>query len=89
MLLGVSPENIELDPNANPSGKEPDLFPAIIDHVELIAGAANLYLQTGAHSVVCRIQPMSAAADAGRRSQFRVILDRVRLFHPVSGQKIA
>jgi multiple sugar transport system ATP-binding protein len=88
ILLGVHREDIELDSKVNPSGKEPDLFPAIIDHVELMAGGANLFLHTGAHSVVCQVQPMSAAADAGRRSHFRVKLDRVSLFDPISGQKI-
>ena len=88
VLLGVRPGDIEMKPETG-SGKEPDWFPAIIDHVELMAGAVNLCLNTGVHSLRCSVHPVSRAADAGRRSAFRIDLDQVRLFDSVSRQRIA
>ena len=46
-------------------------FPAIVDIVEPMGAETNLYLQTGAHTVVCRSQRRSIIAQTGHRSPVR------------------
>ena len=45
-------------------------FPAIVDIVEPMGAETNLYLQTGAHTLVCRSQDSFDHRDAGHRFQF-------------------
>ena len=53
MVLGIRPEDIELAQFSN-TGNAAANFPAIVDIVEPMGAETNLYLQTGAHTVVCR-----------------------------------
>jgi multiple sugar transport system ATP-binding protein len=51
-MLGVRPEAIELAQFKSTNDVKGS-FPAIIDIVEPMGAETNLYLQTGAHTVVC------------------------------------
>ncbi len=59
-------------------------FPAIVDIVEPMGAETNLYLQTGAHTLVCRSQSAFDRREAGRRLQFEMNLAKAHLFDPVS-----
>jgi multiple sugar transport system ATP-binding protein len=87
LLLGIRPEDIEL---AQFSGSEEvtGSFPAIVDIVEPMGAETNLYLQTGAHTVVCRSQKAMEHREAGRRLQFEMNLKKVHLFDPSSGARV-
>jgi multiple sugar transport system ATP-binding protein len=87
VLLGIRPEDIEL---AQFSSTEDVIgsFPAIVDMVEPMGSETNLYLQTGAHTVVCRSQRPLDHREVGHRLQFELNLSKVHLFDPGSGKRV-
>jgi multiple sugar transport system ATP-binding protein len=87
ILLGIRPEDIEL---AQFSGSDTltGSFPAIVDIVEPMGAETNLYLQTGAHTVVCRSQRPLDHREAGHRFQFEMSLNKAHLFDPSSGSRV-
>ena len=87
VLLGVRPEDIEL---AQFAGNEEvtGSFPAIVDMVEPMGPETNLYLQTGAQTVVCRSQRPLDHREVGHRLQFEMNLKKAHLFDPVSGKRV-
>jgi multiple sugar transport system ATP-binding protein len=87
MLLGIRPEDIELAQFASSDGSTGS-FPAIVDIVEPMGAETNLYLQTGAHTVVCRSQRALDHREAGHRLQFELNLKKAHLFDPESGRRV-
>jgi multiple sugar transport system ATP-binding protein len=87
MLLGIRPEDIELAQFASSDGSTGS-FPAIVDIVEPMGAETNLYLQTGAHTVVCRSQRALDHREAGHRLQFEMNLKKAHLFDPESGRRV-
>jgi len=87
VLLGIRPEDIELAQFAKNDGSTSS-FPAIVDIVEPMGPDTNLYLQTGAHTVVCRSQRALDRREAGQRLQFEINLKKVHLFDPDSATRI-
>ena len=88
VLLGIRPEDIELAQFAG-SEAATGSFPAIVDMVEPMGAETNLYLQTGAHTVVCRSQRALDHREAGHRLQFEMSLNKAHLFDPASGRRAA
>src|SRR5216110_592727 len=87
MLLGIRPEDIEV---AQPS-KTANMtasFPAIVDIVEPMGAETNLYLQTGAHTVVCRSQRALDHRESGHRLQFALNVTKAHLFDPSTTSRI-
>jgi len=87
MMLGTRPEDIELAQFAG-NDEATGSFPAIVDIVEPMGAETNLYLQTGAHTVVCRSQKALDHREAGRRQQFEMNLKKAHLFDPMSGRRV-
>jgi multiple sugar transport system ATP-binding protein len=87
VLLGIRPEEIRMADSAATQKYGGD-FPALIDLVEVIGAETNLYLQTGAHSLVCRIPTGANALEAGHRARFSLNLNRLCLFDPISTRRI-
>ena len=88
VLLGIRPEDIEVAELTKVTEKHSGSFPAIIDRVESMGREANLYLQTGAHTVVCRSQHQVERREAGHRLQFELNIGKVCLFDPISRRRI-
>ncbi len=88
IVLGIRPEDIEVAQSTKWQGSGPDSFPAILDIVEPTGAETNLYLQTGAHTVVCRSQGRFEQKDAGRRLQFVMNLRTAHLFDPISTLRV-
>ena len=87
LILGIRPEDIELAQISRFT--EPANFPAIVDIVEPMGAETNLYLQTGAHTIVCRSQQSLDHRDAGRRQQFALNLTKTHFFDPESTNRLA
>jgi multiple sugar transport system ATP-binding protein len=68
--------------------KTPASFPAVVDIVEPMGAETNLYLQTGAHTVVCRSQRSFDHREAGHRMQFELNVQKAHLFDPTSELRI-
>lgn len=88
ILFGIRPEDIELAQFSS-SDSSTGSFPAIVDIVEPMGPETNLYLQTGAHTVVCRSQRALDHREAGHRLQFEMNLKKAHLFDPESRRRIA
>jgi multiple sugar transport system ATP-binding protein len=87
VLLGIRPEDIELAQFTS-TQEATGSFPAIVDMVEPMGPETNLYLQTGAHTVVCRSQRTLDHRETGHRLQFEVDLKKALLFDPDSGKRV-
>lgn len=88
VLLGVFPDDIEVAEVTQTAEQLSSRFPALIDAVEPTGREANLYLQTGAHALVCRSQRQMDHQETGHRSQFELNTKKVCLFDPVSRRRI-
>jgi multiple sugar transport system ATP-binding protein len=85
IILGIRPENLDVATLSRKEGKAAGTgFPAIVDIVEPVGAETDLYLQTGAHALVCRSQSAFDRGEAGRRLQFEMNLAKAHLFDPVS-----
>jgi len=85
VILGIRPEDINVATLSRKEGNAAGTgFPAIVDIVEPVGAETNLYLQTGAHTLVCHAQSTFDRGDAGRRLQFEMNLAKAHLFDPVS-----
>jgi multiple sugar transport system ATP-binding protein len=87
VLLGIRPEEIRIAQSST-AEKSSGSFPAIIDLVEAMGAEANLYLQTGVHTLVCRTQRQVDHREAGHRLQFELNVEKVCLFDPISRRRI-
>jgi multiple sugar transport system ATP-binding protein len=87
MLLGIRPEAIELAQFA-PNREATASFPAIVDMVEPMGAETNLYLQTGAHTLVCRSQRALDHREVGHRLQFELDSAKTHLFDPTTGHRV-
>ena len=73
VILGIRPENLEVATFTRKEGKAAGTgFPAIVEIVEPMGAETNLYLQTGAHTLVCRSRDAFDHREAGRRLQFEI-----------------
>jgi multiple sugar transport system ATP-binding protein len=84
VMLGLRPEDIQIAQVPKTS----NTFAAIVDLVEPLGATADLYLQTGAHSIISRNREGNDGVEAGHRSEFEVDLGKVHLFDPASGRRI-
>jgi multiple sugar transport system ATP-binding protein len=85
IILGIRPENLDVAILSRKEGKAAGtVFPAIVDIVEPVGAETDLYLQTGAHTLVCHSQSAFDRGEAGRRLQFEMNLTKAHLFDPVS-----
>ena len=84
LVLGIRPEEIEIASGE----RSPTSFKALVDRIEPRGAETDLYLQTGAHELVCRSRRWIDPAEGGRRFQFEMNLGKAHLFDAVSGQRI-
>ncbi len=92
IILGVRPEDLgvaNFDRREGRKTKADNAFPAIVDIVEPMGAETNLYLQTGAHTLVCRTPEAFDQREAGHRFQFEISLGKAHLFDPVSTRRLA
>ena len=88
MLLAIRPEDIELA-QFSKTGNAAAGFRAIVDLVEPMGAGTNLYLQTGAHTVVCRSQRALDHRETGHRLQFELNASKAHLFDPLTTSRVA
>jgi multiple sugar transport system ATP-binding protein len=88
VLLGIRPEDIRVAESTKPERYSGN-FPALIDLVEVAGAETNLHVQTGAQRLVIRIQLGSNDLESGHRARFELKMDKLRLFDPISGRRIA
>jgi multiple sugar transport system ATP-binding protein len=86
IVLGVRPESIA---PAESAEKTPGTrFQAVVDLIEPMGAETNFYLQTGAHTIICRCETPGDLRGAGHRLQFDVDVAKTHLFDPVTTERI-
>ena len=63
-------------------------FQAIVDIVEPMGAETNIYLQTGAHTAICRSEAAIDHSEMGHRHQFEIESARAHLFDPGTAERI-
>jgi multiple sugar transport system ATP-binding protein len=86
VVMGVRPENLALVPDANRPVKA--RFQAVVDIVEPMGAETNIYLQTGAHTLICRGEGTVDHNLVGQRLPFEINPEMAHLFDPVSTKRI-
>ncbi len=86
VILGLRPEDIDVVPEGKPPSE--DSFQAVVDIVEPMGAETNIYLQTGAHTIISRSQSTVDHREVGHRLCFEVNNSKVRVFDPVSTKRI-
>lgn len=86
VVLGIRPEDIEV--GAAGAERSATSFKALVDRIEPRGAEADLFLQTGAHRLVCRSPRWIDPGEGGRRFQFEINLGKTHLFDPVTGRRI-
>lgn len=86
VVLGIRPENVEIWQGTD---KEPgSRFQAVVDVIEPMGSEANVYLQTGEHTIICRSHKVMDHRDTGHRLQFSMDTTKVHLFDPDTTNRI-
>ena len=87
VVAGIRPEDLDL--SRAPRGTGEATFQAVVDLVEPTGAETNFYLQTGAHTVVCRASASADLREVGHRLPFQVSdLTKVHLFDPQTTNRI-
>lgn len=84
ILLGIRPQDIVVAP----PGRAEEAFPAVVEIVESTGPNTRVYLQTGAHTLVCETKAPLDRRDAGRRMKFAFDARKAHLFDPISGLRL-
>jgi multiple sugar transport system ATP-binding protein len=87
VVLGLRPEEISVSESTPPKASSGS-FRAIVENVEIFGSEIDIHLQTGAHTLLCRASRTTEQPEAGRRLQFELNADKVRLFDPISGVRL-
>ncbi len=82
VVFGIRPEDIEIVQSQAQTDTGRSTFKAVIDIVEPMGAETNLYLQTGAHTLVCRSPNLMDHAKAGHRMTFSMDPGKAHLFDP-------
>jgi multiple sugar transport system ATP-binding protein len=86
VVLGIRAEHLEVI--AGSIGPEACRFPAIVDMVEPMGAETNIYLHTGAHTLVCRTEDQFTHGAVGQRFDLEMNVAKAYLFDPVSDQRL-
>jgi multiple sugar transport system ATP-binding protein len=86
VIMGVRPEDIQ-DPNYLPPGIIPQPVEGKVDVTELMGNEIQLYLTTGEHSFVARVDPRTKAS-MGQQIQVVFNMGNMHLFDPETEQAI-
>lgn len=88
IVLGIRPEEIEIAQSSSGADRSPSGFRALVDRVERQGAETDLYLQTGAHELVCRSRRWVNQGEGGHRFQFEMNPKKAHFFDAISGQRI-
>jgi multiple sugar transport system ATP-binding protein len=86
IILGIRPESLDVAQGAE-SGTG-SRFQAVVDLIEPMGAESNIYIQTGAHTIICRTDTVVDHREVGHRLQFDMDTSKVHLFDPVTTNRI-
>jgi multiple sugar transport system ATP-binding protein len=86
VIMGIRPEDIN-DPNYLPPGIIPQPVDGLVDVTELMGNEIQLYITTGEHSFVARVDPRTKVK-MGQHTQVIFNMGNMHLFDPESEKAI-
>jgi multiple sugar transport system ATP-binding protein len=86
VIMGIRPEDIQ-DPNYLPPGIIPQPVEGTVDVTELMGNEIQLYLTSGEHTFVARVDPRTRVS-MGDRTQLMFNMGNMHLFDPDTEQAI-
>jgi multiple sugar transport system ATP-binding protein len=86
VIMGIRPEDIQ-DPQFLPPGIFPQPVDGLIDVTELMGNEIQLYVTTGEHSFVARVDPRTKAK-MGEKTQLVFNMSNMHLFDPETEKAI-
>ena len=86
VIMGIRPEDIQ-DPNFLPPGIIPQPVEGTVDVTELMGNEIQLYIRSGEHSYVARVDPRTTAR-MGQKIQVVFNMGNMHLFDPDTEQAI-
>jgi multiple sugar transport system ATP-binding protein len=87
VMLGIRPGDLEVAGDPGTSGGAAS-FRALADRIELKGDYRDIYVETGAHNLICRSSSWPTGDEGGHRCTLRVDPTKTRLFDAVSGHRI-
>jgi multiple sugar transport system ATP-binding protein len=88
IVLGFRPEDIEIDSTGSDARPGTGSFRGLVERAELKGSGVDLFLQTGAHTLIANGQHWGRAGVDGHRLQFRIATERAHLFDLESGRRV-
>lgn len=88
IVLGIRPEEIEIAAAGGVVERSATGFRALVDRIEPRGAETDLYLQTGAHALICRSRRWVEQGEGGHRFEFAINLEKAHFFDPISGIRI-
>ena len=86
VTLGIRPEHCDVIlHNASVPAAS---FEAMVDLVEPMGAETYFYLNTGAHTLICRTQSEVDHRESGQRIRFQIDATRAHLFDPTDGKRL-
>lgn len=87
VVLGFRPETVTIAGSTEQSHRSGTSFRALVERAEARGGQTDLYLQTGAHELVCRSADWRNHS-GGSRLQFQIELEKGHLFEGENGRRV-
>lgn len=87
VILGIRPDDLEVTDGSG-SGDAATGFRALAERVEIKGNHRDIYVQTGAHHLICRSRLWPVEDEGGHRCTLRVDPAKTCLFDAVSGHRI-
>ncbi|NBB91152.1 MAG: sn-glycerol-3-phosphate ABC transporter ATP-binding protein UgpC [Spirochaetes bacterium] len=84
MSFGVRPEDLRYDPDA----KDGTYIPATVEVIEPLGAETHLYLNTGAHQFIARVNP-NIGVSVGDQVKIVPVMEKVLLFDQETEQALA
>lgn len=88
IVLGFRPEDIEINSAGADARPGTGSFRALVERAELKGSGVDLFLQTGAHTLIANGRRSGEAGTGGHRLQFRIATENAHLFDPESGRRV-
>jgi multiple sugar transport system ATP-binding protein len=88
VVLGFRPEDIAVESSIESGKDDGEGFRALVEWAEQHGSRTDLYLQTGAHTLIGSSLSPAPPLKSGNRLQFRVSLEKAHLFDAENGRRV-
>ena len=88
VVLGFHAEDVEVDSSPGAAASGATTFRGLVERVEVTGLLTEVYLQTGAHSLIAAVGRDRGGPAAGHRLHFAIRPEKTHLFDPQTGGRV-